>query len=297
MSVLEELRSLEGVRANAGASDAALSAVSEFFGVALPDDLLRLWRRSNGLVIEAADAEILGSDAILDFMASAPFAEKLRELGWLPLIDEHTSNYLCLALKPPLAPRMVELPHDDGPLLKYQDLEAGLRALLASVQAGVTFDLYRHEADDDFTDANRPRSPQDQADARALLATDGEDHQWNFAIQLLDAGNLDEFARLLETEHFVRRDARARMERMSAPEIRKVLGRDRMAFEGFAQAIAVAAIAAGFKVAPAEAGTVLRIGRCYIELEAFFHRRKEPGAMDSFVARIKHLNELNDKRA
>lgn len=70
------------------------------------------------------------------------------------------------------------------------------------------------------------RSHDDQDAARTLLLTDGTREEWNYAIQLLDAANLVEWAKLLETDHFVRRDAVARMQQMQDPAIQELLERD-----------------------------------------------------------------------
>jgi hypothetical protein len=140
------------------------------------------------------------------------------------------------------------------------------------------------------------RSERDQQAARALLITDGNDNEWNFAVQLLDETNLEEFARLLETDHFVRRDARARMDAMKSPAIRELRARDRKAFAQFTEELSAAAQAAGLRVERANSEESLRVGGIFVSLETFFHQRRGQDAMAKVIARIQELIALKSKR-
>jgi hypothetical protein len=119
------------------------------------------------------------------------------------------------------------------------------------------------------------------------MATDGKHEEWNYAAQLLDAANLTEWARLLETDHFVRRDVVARMRQMQAPAIRELLLRDQLAFNDFARAAAEAARGAGLDVGERMEGECLRVGRKWMDLEGFFYRRNIRDAIPRMIAWFK----------
>lgn len=294
MTVLAELLRAEGVVAAPPATDEAIAEVAKLSGAELPAEVLTLWRSANGIELESIDAEILSCEAAAKVLRDSACARAFVENGLLPLVHDHQSNYCALALREPLAPRVLFVPHDDGPKLLYARLDSCLRAVLAGIGSGDSLDILLHETDGDYAPDQR-RSPSDQAAARALMATPGERNEWIFATQLLDESNLDEFARLLETDHFVRRDVRDRMQKMQAPEIRKLLGRDRKAFESFSADLATAASAAGLKVKAASRSEVLNVGGIFIELEGFFHQRNQPDAMSKAIARIRELIQRNQR--
>src|SRR5262249_29880677 len=151
----------EGVRANAGASESSLAAVAEAFGAPLPDAMVRLWSAADGLVIEAAEVQIMSTSAVMKLLPPRPLVADWCGLGWLPFIDDNTFDYICHPLEAPLWPRMIEVPHGDGPRLIYRDLDSALAALLACARSGRRYDLYRHEVAGDYDDANAARSAQD----------------------------------------------------------------------------------------------------------------------------------------
>jgi hypothetical protein len=177
----------------------------------------------------------------------------------------------------------------------FAGLESCIEALRQCAESGDSLDSFLHETEGDYGPDAR-RSVRDQQAARALLASKHENHEWNFATQLLDETNLDEFARLLETGHFVRRDVRARMDAMQSPAIRELRARDRRAFAQFSTNLATTAQAAGLRVEKATSEDVLRIGGIFIDIEGFFHERHGPNAMVKAIARIQELIALNARR-
>ena len=220
---------------------------------------------------------------------------QLRERGFVPLLDDHQSNYVAVIVLPPLAFRVAHLPHDDGSRLLYRDVDTWLSGLLEAMDASdTTADLYFHGALGDYR-PDAPRPIEDQEAARTLLSTKGEREEWNYAAQLLDSANLDEWARLLETDHFVRRDVRARMQKMSSPAIRELLRRDQETFEAFATMAADAAQKAGLTVGRPD-GDSLRVGGKWMNLDAFFHRRNIPNATSRMVAWFEDVIAGRDPR-
>ncbi|MBN9521298.1 hypothetical protein J0H58_22720 [bacterium] len=254
------------------------------FGVALPDPLLRLWAAADGVTLDALNAHVPGPTELLAaFEKGNSWGDYLVEHGIVPVLDDHQSNYLVVVVRDPLAPRVVLLPHDDNTFwVRYRTLDGFAAALLQAFDAGESADRFFFETVGDYA-PDAPRPSVDHEAARALLATAGANGEWNYAIQLLDATNLAEWERVLETDHFVRRDAVARMRGMSSPEVQALLSRDRRAFAAFAREVVKAARAAGLPVGE-HADDVLNVGGKWMNLDTFFHRRNIPDALPRLVA-------------
>ena len=283
MDAFDDLLTRDGVRAGEPATAADIAAVEARFGP-LPDELRSIWRAANGVELGPLGARLLGPAEVLTAFGDAP---DLVARGLLPIVDDHESNHIALHLRPPLAHRLSHLPHDDGSRVLYRDLASMLHALLEALDRGDTLDVVLHETDGDYP-PDSPRTAGDQECACALMSTAGEHREWNDAVRLLDASNLDELARLLETDHFVRRDVIERLRKMTSPAVAELLRRDQAAFAAFATLAATAASKAGLKVGACE-GTALPVNGIWIDLEAFFHRRAIPDAVPRMVAWFQDL--------
>src|SRR6187455_240958 len=218
------------------ASRSTIDALAMKYGAKFPEPLLKIWSAGD-LTLETLDAHILGADEVLRLVEKEHWPRALTARGFVPLLNDHQANYLAVLVREPLAFRVAHVPHDDGSRLVYRELEGCARALLEALAAGESADMFFHDTDGDYT-ADAPRTPTDQQAARSLLATDGEHEEWNYATQLLDESNLEGWSRLLETDHFVRRDVVARMRKLHSPVIRELLARDQRAFDEFARRVA-----------------------------------------------------------
>jgi hypothetical protein len=261
--------------------------LAERFGGKLHPSLLELWSASDGVALESLDAHILGPTEVMRLIDEGAWPEGLVAQGFLPMLDDHQSNYLAAIVRGPLAFRVAHLTHDDGGRLLYHDVDSFIRALLEVLEQDESADLFFHDTQGDYP-ADSPRTRADQSAARALMATDGARDEWNYAAQLLDASNLTAWTTLLETDHFVRRDVVARMEQMSDPAIRELVRRDRVAFEDFAAMAAAAAREAGLDVGRCERDA-LQVGGKWMNLESFFHRRRIPEAVPRMLAWFEDL--------
>lgn len=268
-------------------SQSSIDAVVERFRVTLPKPLHKLWRGGETIALETLNAHILGPTEILHLINDGAWNDQFVECGFIPVLDDHQSNYLVLIVRAPLAFRIAHLPHDDESRLLYRDLDSFVRDLLSALDASEPADLFFHETQGDYP-PDAPRTQNDQDSARALLTTDGTRGEWNYATQLLDASNLGEWAKLLETDHFVRRDVLTRMHQMNSPAIRELLKRDQLAFNEFARAAADAARRAGIKVGE-QRQDVLQVGGKWMNLESSFHRRNIPDAIPRLMAWFEDL--------
>ena len=287
MGLLDELLAIEGVRAAVPAPATHVSEVARRVGVSLPEPLVQLWRRTNGLALEPIDAHLLGPGEVLSVMGGAGWHDFLAQ-GCVPMLDDHQSNYCAVVVKPPLAPRVAHVPHDDEARLLYSDVDSCLRSIVNALRRGQKLDLMLYDTHGDFAPAG-PRSPEDQIAARALLATDGKHGEWNHAARLLAASDIDEFTRLLETDHFVRRDVLARLRQIASPAIESLLRKDQEEFARFADLAAAAAGRAGLRVGALREKHVLAVNGTWIELESFYYRRRIRDAMPRMIAWIEDL--------
>jgi hypothetical protein len=283
--VIDELLARDDATTSKPASSFDITAVATKFDAPLPESLLKLWRASDGLAIDPLDAHIPGPAEVLQLVADDAWNQQLVDRGFLPVLDDHQSNYLTLCVRNPLAFRVLHLPHDDGARVLYRDFESCLRSLIEAVVAGATADMFLFETDGDYP-SDEPRPQQDQDDAKAMLAGPNERGEWNHAARLLDESTLNEWARLLETDHFVRRDVRARMQKMQSPAIRELLQKDERAFEDFALTFMDAVRGAGLCLGERQLHCV-RVSEAWYNLEAFFHRRSIPDAAPRMVTWIK----------
>jgi hypothetical protein len=282
--VIEQLLSREDVTTSAPGSRADINAFAPQFNAPLPESLVKLWQATDGVTIEGLNARIPGPAEVLQLLAEDAWDKQLVERSLLPVLDDHESNYLAVCLCNPLAFRVLHLPHDDGARVVYRNFESCVGSLIEAADAGKTADLFLFETDGDYP-PDAPRPQEDQQAAKTLLTGENKRGEWNHAIQLLDARNLDEWARLLETDHFVRRDIRARMQKMRSDAIRDLLRTDEQAFEEFAKKFQDLVRIAGLKLVERDRECV-RVGKVWYELEFFFHRRNIPNAMPRMLAWI-----------
>ena len=283
---LDQLLDRDDVVRGEPSSPSVTDVLATRFGARFPDSLLRIWR-TGSLAFETLDAHIPGPSEILQLIEDGTWAGQLLTRGFVPVLDDHQSNYLVAIVHPLLAYRVAHLPHDDGSRLLYRDLNAFAKGLLDALDAGEFADMFFHETQGDYP-ADAPRPVSDQDAARALMATDGSQEEWNYAAQLFDASNLPEWAKLLETDHFVRRDVVARLRQMQSPAIQELLKRDQLSFVAFVADAAEAARKAGLKVGE-QMKDVLQVGGKWMSMEAFFHRRNIPNAMPRMIAWFEDL--------
>ncbi|HVT79096.1 MAG TPA: hypothetical protein VHM90_00450 [Phycisphaerae bacterium] len=278
--LIDELMTL-GDGGDGPASRAGIQNLMRQFDVPIPEMLTTLWRKSDGLTLQSFQATILGPEEILPILTDNAWDHHWLDRGILPFLDDQQSNFLGAFLKDPIAFRVVYLPHDDSPRLLYRDIETCFRALIDAANDGETADSFLSGTQGDYAPEGT-RSEEDQDVGKALLAMEHKGHIWNFAAQLLDASNIEEWSRLLETDHFVRRDVRARLQRISSPAIRELLNRDAREFTEFVDRVSHAAKEARLNVGK-RGETTLQIGNKHYNMEVFFHRRNIPNALPRII--------------
>lgn len=293
-TLIDELLRKAGNASSRPSAVADIEAVAAALGEPIPSGLLELWRRADGVRLECLDANLLGASAVRELLTGDSFLkDEFLADGFIPILDDNQSNFLVLAARSPLAHRVLHIPHDSDKRVVYRTLDTCLADLMRTLDMENSADLYLHDAPGDY-EPDVPRPEADQLAAKALLLTNNARHEWNLAVQLLDASNVSEWTRLLETDHFVRRDVRARMAKMSSPAIAELLREDDDAFEQFAVAVEEAVQQAGLasrrrnrtvlEIDSQDSAASLKRDRKLMNLDAFFYRRNIPDALPRLVA-------------
>ena len=293
-SLIDQFLSRSDVTRRPPAPASTIDAVTTKLDTTLPAPLRHFWEQTDGVTLDRANAHMIGPNEAKRILECEGWGPYLCAEGMLPVVDDHESNYIVEAVRGPLANHLVYLPHDDGPRLLYRDFDGLINGLYGMLEIRELASLYFHSTPGDYS-PNAPRPPQDQLAAQNLMASDVAKYQWKYAAQLLDETNIAEWAKLLETDHFVRRDVIARMRQMTSSPIQDLLRRDQEAFAEFAEALAETLRAAEYRVGPRR-DTVLSVEGIYINLEAFFYRRKIRDAQVRFLAWITDQLEGRDPR-
>ena len=279
---IDELLARDDVKTEPPATHSDIRSVARQFNGPLPETLVTLWRLSDGVTMPAMRARLLSTSEALEIVACEAWSSEFLDRGFVPFLHDKQSNYLAAIVHDPLAFRIAHVPHDDASRLLFSDLASCIGNLIGMMEAGDTADSHLYKTTGDYP-PDAPRREDDQKAARRLMATDGDHDEWNYAAQLLDASNLEEWARLLETDHFVRRDVRDRMKKMSSPAIRELLRNDQRAFDGFCKLVAESARSAGLEVGAREHDS-LQVGGKWMNLDVFFHRRNIPNGIPRIIA-------------
>lgn len=288
MPIIEELMTHEGVRGAHPLPVSEILDISAQFDCSLPDSLLALWSKTDGLELNQLDARILGTKEAFELGKDTGWLSE----GLLPIIDDHRSNYCLIAFEDPLAARILHRPHDGDSRILYIDFENCLQAVLNCIHTDQDLDLMLSETDGDFG-PNAYRSSADRLAAKALMRTDGKQNEWNLAAQLLSPEDIEEFRTLLETDHFIRRDVLARLRKMTSPALMELVRQDTAEFQSFTAQVVAAAKSNGLKVGDLR-GHVLGINNAWINLEMFYHRRHIPDAYSRLVSWVKDLTSRRD---
>src|SRR4051812_29011469 len=145
--VIDELLARDDAGTNDPASRSDIDAVSRYFDAPLPELLVKLWRASDGVTLEQLDARLLGPSEVHQLLADGAWNEELVGRGFLPVLDDHQSNYLVVIVRDPLAFRVAHVPHDDSSRFLYRDFESCVADLLRAIDREDSADMYLHDAE------------------------------------------------------------------------------------------------------------------------------------------------------
>src|SRR5690242_14516947 len=106
---IDELLKRNYVKIRQGAPQSDIDAVAEHYESPIPKSITDFWLASGGTDLARANAELLGPSEVLWILDNFDpgFNRALLACGFLPLLDDHESNYLVVALREPLAQRVV----------------------------------------------------------------------------------------------------------------------------------------------------------------------------------------------
>ncbi|MEY4530372.1 MAG: hypothetical protein RLZZ156_1093 [Deinococcota bacterium] len=290
--ILDSLLNHQGIHKNPPALESDIEALLRHLNAELPEELLELWRNSNGFRIPSLGADLMSVAQTLEFLGDW---DAKMESGLLPILDMQTSNYIVVAYRE-IIPRVAFAPHDGDAKLLYRNFSRFLEVLLDCIEQNVEMesvedfddydnelidaDIFFHETQGDFGDTE-PRTAEDQVMAQKLLRSRGG---WNlyFAIQLLDETNLTTWAELLETNMYTRWSALERMQHFTNSEIKTILEQDKANFRGFVRELAHAATQAGLEVEGDEQ-SFLKFNEKALNLQRLFCIRHAPNAIPRII--------------
>jgi SMI1 / KNR4 family (SUKH-1) len=265
------------------ASNTDIDEVEKCFGITVPNSLRQLWQASGKTVVDYFFV-MMHPQEILD-------EKRLAEFGHLPIVSDNNSNYLLLQTHSPLAPRIIHFEHDGDTKIIYKSFDSFLKNLTKMLDAEDfsfdEFDLHQfvEVLENDYPTVGK-RSKKDQEDSLELLKTDGKNFEWNFAIQLLNEEDIEPWQFLLETNHFVRRDAVERLSKSESPAMKELFKKDQETFNAYFQSVIDAARAAGLQVGKRQ-GTMLIIENQGHELEFNYWLRNTKDVVSELLANFK----------
>lgn len=258
---------------------ADLARLTAQISAPVPDGLAKFWRSSNGAIFSAHDAKILATHEVSELLHIDGFGTWLLDSGFLPFLYDEESNYIALAFKTPLEPRLIYVLHDDSPKVLYRNTESffeGCNNLLLSADfAG----LYFHMSDGDFG-PDAVRTNNDLAAGKQLMQS-AEDWHIAMAVQLLDATCTEEWNSLLNGDRFARQDALRRLRTMTSINAKNILASDAKAFDAFVAEVCGVLDGLGMRFEQKQGA--VRINRHWMDLNAFFGRRHIKDAMPRLV--------------
>lgn len=153
-AALHQLIDHLGLRPNNGAVEHAIAALEKDLQYEIEPRFRAVLKATDGLNIDALDAEILSVEAIHEIWRTQQRGERWQQIigPWkyeVPVVDTHNSDYFTVTCRPPLAPRIIHAPHDDGSRLMFRDIDGLFRWLVESARSGVS----SYESNGDFDDA------------------------------------------------------------------------------------------------------------------------------------------------
>jgi len=268
----------------AGVIEPAITEIGQLFRTTVPEDLGALWRQAREVRFMRdgkKDGSLIGAEEALRLLRMPGFGEALVDFGGLPFLYDDESNYFLLAMRPPIAGRIIYFPHDDSAEFKYRNLHSWLAEFLGAYESYDWMSYYMRATVGDYA-VSELRTDDDRQAARALMV-EGSRHL--LAMQLIDVRDLDLWHELLESERFTRGEARRRackLAETAQSELADLVARDQAEFKTFTMDCAVAARAAGLVVGDLN-DSCLSIAGMWLDLDAFFARRKQERALPRFV--------------
>lgn len=287
--IFDEILKNPTVKTQSRCESDELDELLRLLNVPIPETLIEFWRLSNGALLTAHDASILGISEVSALLRLDGFGEWLLHAGFLPLVYDQESNYLCVAVNTPLSPRVIYVLHDDSPKILYRDVDALFKGCVDLLATEDSAKLYFCESIGDYG-PDAPRTPDDLATARNLMQANGD---WSIpiAIQLLDSTCIDEWHELLNGDRFARQDALTRLKSLSSMAAKKILDRDAKDRAAFADDVCHALKLAAMSFERGD--TAVRVNRKWMDLNAFFSRRHIENAMPRLVKWFKDVQDGN----
>lgn len=272
-----------------------IAQVAAYYQRQLPESVVDFWLQCGGVRFDNTfDAKLLGPREVLQVLAESVWFDYAK-FEVLPIFDSLQANYHVVCMNNLLAYRIMYTPHDDRPKLVYRDFDSFLADLYVGFNSAEWNTLYFHRQNNGDYARDKPRTSGDQATALKLLSLPDENHNWNFAIELLDESDPEPWLKLLQTNHFVRRDALTHLSAMTLPRMKAIYELDQREFATFFDQFEQAAHETGLPVGKRVRDS-LNVGGRWINLDALFYLRNEPRALERMMNLCRDIVEKRNPR-
>jgi hypothetical protein len=254
---------------------------------------------ANGADVERPFLRLFSLDEIRGYAQYLAAADPTGQNGYVAFAEANDSNPFCVCARGPLEGFVVRVNHDDDAEVGFRSLGtffAALEQLAARGDDAWVDDIAKEVGED-----RSMRTPDD--DRRALeilraadrLGPASAERLWLILLgmQLLSDRSAPVVERYLEDDYFVRRAARETLRAMATDEARKALSADDRAVASFVGEVLNRLRAAGLEASDSAGGGGIQLlpGPVYLDLNAQFHRRAEPGIVEEIVARASQAIE------
>lgn len=296
--LVNRLRQQSPVSLNEGVSLERIAKVEEQIGMQLPNEVREFYSLSDGADFDDGASQVLSLEKALELKQAMEDYGIRRMWNYLPFTEENTSNPICVCCSEPLIGYLVHVFHDDGPVIKWRDFKSFLKIMLSQIEKR---EYFFEDAPYEFSSLER--KPQDIATARKLLEVVqveninivDRDDGCNFAAWLFGHDQLNDIARLLETEdEFVRRDVCCRLKSFKSRAAGEVLRKYNEEMESFVNRCKGLLEKANVQSEINEKTQlqVLHPTR-WLNMDAFFTERRRTDFETYFVSRVTELIKLN----
>ena len=309
MILLENLFALKAIKTNRPATDDEIQAVEKLFERPVPAEMRELWKRSSKIDLPDAQASIYSPVEIYDWLTNPKYCSKFQggvlRYKLLPLLNDHESNFVAAAIGEPLSPRILWVPHDDGPDFIYRSMLPFFASLIDMITRNEEYVQSQKTMEDEDDEEriycatiyyinrvanlqhdyhpNAPRTIEDSRDAKLLLERNN-DVDDNLAIQLLGPDDILEWKRTIEKNSHLRYRVLTRLRSINHPTIQELLAEDSRQFQAFSKDLLDEVKKAGYSTATIQDSTLeiklpnkLRTNPYY--LDVFFCIRHKPDAV------------------
>lgn len=275
-----------------------LQKFAKKFKLTLPDSVMKLYSRGNGGQAndEGSQLEILSLDTALSYppqFFESPF-------GYLPVVENHDSNPICVCCKPPLVGYVVCVSHEDSPRLLARSLDGFYSLAENHVRQANFFDTYDLSSEFDAAarkpgDANAAHELVKLAAIKKVQSCGDATDALRFACDLLSNQQIDEIVALLDANDAeVSAHVLARLQRVGGAKAKRAVDKLGGGYDGFVEKCAelLSGASVRFSIHAPYGKKQIRVDApklIWLNMDSYYDQRHRPDFDDFFVSRVQEL--------